>query len=90
MLTAHTNFANPAWQSSLGALSHRFGQAGTAQPKLEAYGVLNNALQHQSAALAYIDTFWLLGIATGIMFLLSFLLRKNNPRSRGKAPIAAH
>ncbi len=90
MLTSHTNFTNPAWQGAIGALTHRFSQAGAAQPNLQAYGVLNGVLQQQSAALAYIDTFWLLGIATGIMFLLSFLLKKNDPRSRGKAPTAAH
>jgi DHA2 family multidrug resistance protein len=36
-----------------------------------------------------VDTFWVLGVATGVMFLLSFLLRKNNPR-RPDAQAMAH
>jgi DHA2 family multidrug resistance protein len=46
-------------------------------------------MQNQASTLSYIDTFWLLGIATGIMFLLSFLLKKNNPR-RAAASALAH
>jgi hypothetical protein len=33
--------------------------------------------------LAYIDTFVLLTIAAGIMFLLSFIVRKNDPKAGG-------
>jgi DHA2 family multidrug resistance protein len=35
-------------------------------------------MQSQASTLSYIDTFWILGIATGIMFFLSFLLKKNH------------
>jgi DHA2 family multidrug resistance protein len=46
-------------------------------------------MQAQSSALSYIDTFWLLGVGTAIMFALSFLLRKNNPRrSKGTEALA--
>jgi hypothetical protein len=33
--------------------------------------------------LAYIDTFIILTIAASIMFLLSFILRKNDPKTGG-------
>jgi DHA2 family multidrug resistance protein len=46
-------------------------------------------MKDQASTLSYIDTFWLLGVATGIMFLLSFLLKKNNPRGK-RAAVAAH
>jgi DHA2 family multidrug resistance protein len=56
---------------------------------MQAYRSLYGAVQNQASALSYIDTFWILGVAAGIMFLLSFLLRKNNPRGAGK-PTLAH
>ena len=45
-------------------------------------------LQAQASALAYIDTYFVITIAAGTMFLLSFALRKNNPRAAPK--VAAH
>ena len=42
----------------------------------------------QAATLSYIDTFWILGIATGIMFVLSFLLRKNHLHKPDPATLA--
>jgi DHA2 family multidrug resistance protein len=56
---------------------------------MQAYARIYQSMQHQASALSYIDTFWMLGIATGIMFLLSFLLRKNNPRGE-KSQALAH
>ena len=35
--------------------------------------------QQQAVTLAYIDTFWVLGVVAAIMFGLSFLLKKNEP-----------
>jgi DHA2 family multidrug resistance protein len=36
-------------------------------------------MKDQASTMSYIDTFYLLGIGTGIMFVLSFFLKKNNP-----------
>jgi hypothetical protein len=38
-------------------------------------------MHSQAMTLSYIDAFWMLGIAAGVMFFLSFLLSKNNPRA---------
>jgi DHA2 family multidrug resistance protein len=44
-------------------------------------------VQSQAAALAYIDAYWVLGIAAVAMFALSFVLKKNDPHAkRGSAP----
>ena len=45
----------------------------------QAYGRVYQALIGQATTLAYIDTFWVLCIGAGIMFLLSFALRRNEP-----------
>jgi hypothetical protein len=42
-----------------------------------------------SSTLSYIDTFWLLGVTTGIIFFLSFLLRSNHPQ-KADAQALAH
>ena len=46
-------------------------------------------MRNQASTLSYIDTFWMLGIAAGIMFFLTFLLRKNNPRGH-RGQVLAH
>jgi len=48
-----------------------------------AYARIYQSLQAQAASLAYIDTFMVLSVAAGIMFFLSFLLKKNDPRGGG-------
>jgi DHA2 family multidrug resistance protein len=55
---------------------------------MQAYGRMYQSVQAQASALSYIDTFWLLGIATGIMFFLSFLLSRNNPRRAAGSTLA--
>ncbi|MBV9772100.1 MAG: DHA2 family efflux MFS transporter permease subunit [Bryobacterales bacterium] len=86
MLASNTSLGNPAFQNSATALADQLKRAGVGQSQLQAYTRIYGTLQNQAMALSYIDAFWLLGIATGIMFLLSFLLKKNNPRGpRGQA-----
>ena len=45
----------------------------------QALGRLYGMVQQQAAALSYIDVYWLLSVIAVAMFLLSFLLRKNQP-----------
>jgi MFS transporter, DHA2 family, multidrug resistance protein len=48
-----------------------------------AYASIYQSLQAQAATLAYIDTFMVLAIASAIMFLLTFVLKKNDPGGGG-------
>jgi hypothetical protein len=43
-------------------------------------------LQAQAATLAHIDTYFVLAVAAGAMFLLSFTPRKNNPGKKAQRP----
>jgi hypothetical protein len=45
-------------------------------------------VQNQALTLSYIDAFWILGVAAVVMFFLSFLLRKNNPRAQRDTVVA--
>jgi MFS transporter, DHA2 family, multidrug resistance protein len=44
-------------------------------------------VQAQAATLAYIDTFYVLAVGATIMFVLSFLLKKNEPGAGGEAAV---
>jgi DHA2 family multidrug resistance protein len=49
-----------------------------------AHAQLYQTTQQQATTLAYIDTFWILGMSAVIMFGLSFTLRKNEPGQGGQ------
>jgi DHA2 family multidrug resistance protein len=78
VLASDTGPASRMFQSSTssfaGSLTHALGS----QAHAGAWGHLYGVMLAQASALSYLDTFWVLGVATGIMFLMSFLLRKNN------------
>ncbi len=78
MLSDSTGLANGVFQNSTAVLAGRLHSPAGAAAQGSAYARLYGTMLSQASTLSYIDTFWLLGIATGIMFLLSFLLRKNH------------
>src|ERR1700723_2423991 len=89
MLASHTSLSDPAFRDSAASLADRLGQSGVGRPDMQALTRIYDTMRNQAATLSYIDTFWMLGIAAGIMFFLTFLLRKNNPRGpRGQ--VLAH
>jgi MFS transporter, DHA2 family, multidrug resistance protein len=89
MLASHTSLSNPHFRDLAMSLADRLRHAGAGRAHTQAYGRIYESMQNQAATLSYIDAFWMLGIATGIMFLLSFLLKKNNPRGP-RAQVLAH
>jgi len=89
MLASHTSLYDPSFRDSATALTDRLGQSSVGHPDSQALSRLYVSMRNQASTLSYIDTFWMLGIAAGIMFFLTFLLRKNNPRGpRGQ--VLAH
>jgi len=85
MLSYHATNYDPAFRDQLSGLSSQLSHAGASAPdaQAQAYGRLYQSLQVQSQTLAYIDTFMILAVAAGIMFLLAFIVRKNDPASGG-------
>jgi MFS transporter, DHA2 family, multidrug resistance protein len=88
MLASHTSLSIPAFRNSSAALASQLSHSGVDNAQAQAYRRIYESMQNQASVLSYIDTFWLLGIATGIMFLLSFLLKKNNPRRKTTQALA--
>jgi len=69
-------------QAAAGGITHQITTSGALSPhdaQLHAYARIYQQVQAQAATLAYVDTFMVLCIGAGIMFLLSFLLKKNDP-----------
>jgi MFS transporter, DHA2 family, multidrug resistance protein len=89
VLASHTSLSDPAFRDSAASLADRLRQGGVDQPQMQAYGRLYESMQNQASTLSYIDAFWILGIAAGVMFLLSFMLKKNNPRGP-RSQVVAH
>jgi MFS transporter, DHA2 family, multidrug resistance protein len=76
-------------QNSATGLSQRLANTGTAAPDAlkHAYALIYQQVQAEAATLSYIDTFMVLAVLSGIMFFLSFFLKKNDPGGGGEAAV---
>src|SRR5208282_634214 len=79
---SHLTGDNAIFRSTINGLTHQLQQSGLSAHDAAngAYGRVYQALQLQASTLSYIDTFWLLTLAAGSMFCLTFFLRGNDPR----------
>src|SRR5580693_3749157 len=79
-LESNTNWGDQGFRNSMNGLVRQLTHAGLSlhEAQNQALARIYAAVQAQAAALAYIDTYWVLGIAALIMFLLSFVLKKND------------
>ena len=85
VLSQHTSRFDPSLQNQVKALSQRLVHSGASiadAPKL-AYGLIYRLMTGQAQTLAYIDTFMVLSVTAAIMFVLSFIVRKNDPKATG-------
>ena len=79
MLAQHTT--DPALRDQVNGLAQQLVHSGigAADAKTHAYGLLYRSMQAQAQTLAYIDTYMLLSIGASIMFVLAFIVKKNDP-----------
>jgi len=84
-LVERARIDNPNFANAAHGLSRHFANSGLGKHEAiaTAYARIYQAVQVQAASLAYIDTFMVLSVAAGIMFFLSFLLKRNDPASGG-------
>ncbi|HXZ11884.1 MAG TPA: DHA2 family efflux MFS transporter permease subunit [Candidatus Sulfotelmatobacter sp.] len=80
-LAAHTTLGQTVLRGSSTALSNRLLAAGVQAQRAsaKAIGLLYQQVNMQASLLAYIDTFTVLSIIAAVMFVLSFVLKKNEP-----------
>jgi MFS transporter, DHA2 family, multidrug resistance protein len=76
----------PAFMEAVNGLSAHLASVGLqiGQATSQAYARVYGELIRQATTLAYIDTFWVLSFGAGIMFLLSFALKRNEPGAGGE------
>jgi MFS transporter, DHA2 family, multidrug resistance protein len=89
VLVGHTIRGSQNFQNLVDGSTQLFIHSGMSPPDAQhrAYASVYQALQAQAATLAYIDVFWVLGVGSAIMFLLSFLLKKNDPHGGGAVAV---
>jgi MFS transporter, DHA2 family, multidrug resistance protein len=80
-LSSHLSATNPALQSVIegasGAMrAHGASAAGATQ---QAYALIQGVVTRQATMLAYVDCFWLLGVAILAMVPMVFLMKKSRP-----------
>jgi MFS transporter, DHA2 family, multidrug resistance protein len=90
-LVTNTSRGNARFRDAINGFAQQLSHAGLSahEARRQAMARIYGAVQAQAAALAYIDTYWVLGVAAVVMFALSFVLKKNDPRAKRKS-ISAH
>jgi DHA2 family multidrug resistance protein len=90
-LVPNVKMGNARVRDTLGGMTQQLIHAGLSpyEAHRQALARMYLGVQAQSATLAYIDTYWVLGIAALAMFFLSFVLKKNNPNAK-RGSTAAH
>src|SRR5207248_2852891 len=80
-LTENASPLNPNFNQAINSAARVFGPGGNGP-----YALLMRVLQQQANTLSYIDCFWAMGIAFGLLMPLVFFMKKTTP---GRAA-AAH
>jgi DHA2 family multidrug resistance protein len=88
MLSSHTTGYDPQFTAKVAAITGAMEHAGSTSVEAakRATAAVYGQLVQQSTQLAYLDTLWLIGLATAIMAPLVFLAKK----PVGRAPAGAH
>ncbi len=88
-LAANTTLGKPSFNLAAKGLAARLSISGleASRGAMQSYARLYRAVIGQATTLAYLDTFWVLATGAGIMFLLSFLLKKNDPGAGGEMAV---
>ena len=89
ILSYHATNYDPAFRNQVSGLSQQLVHSGigAADAQTHAYGLIYQSMQAQAQTLAYIDTYKVLAIGAGIMFLLSFMVRRNDPHAGGEVAV---
>jgi DHA2 family multidrug resistance protein len=89
VLSQHTTSMDPALRNQVSGLSQQLVHSGigAADAPTHAYGLIYQSMQAQAQTLAYIDTYMLLAVGASMMFLLAFIVKKNDPHAGGTVAV---
>jgi MFS transporter, DHA2 family, multidrug resistance protein len=85
-LVAHVTPGKPPFTMTVQSLAARLAVAGlsASQAMRQTYARVYQSLIDQATTLAYIDTYSILAVIAAVMFLLSFVLKRNEPGAGGE------
>ena len=88
-LVYHATQYDPAFQGQLSGLARQLVHSGASVPdaQTQAQGLIYQLLGGQSQTLSYLDAFMVLAVSAGIMFFVSFVIRRNDPKAGGEVAI---
>jgi DHA2 family multidrug resistance protein len=88
-LVAHITPGQSTFTQGATALAARLATSGldASRATRQAYDRIYHAVIAQATTLAYIDTFWVLTLGSAVMFVLSFLLKRNEPGGGGDVAV---
>jgi MFS transporter, DHA2 family, multidrug resistance protein len=88
VLTSYVDSSNSAYRAMVEATSQRLLAQGSsvAQANTQAHGMLYALVQRQSAMLAFVDNYWLLGVVFLAVIPLMLLMKSSRPQA-GVVPV---
>ena len=75
-LTAHATAYSSQFNSAVQGMSQNFAANGPIAAQHQAYGQVYGSILRQSSMIAYLDNFWLLGLAALVMIPFVFLMKR--------------
>jgi MFS transporter, DHA2 family, multidrug resistance protein len=89
VLIGHSAPGNQNFGTLIAGTAQRLIHSGMSlhEAQVRAYAQVYRAVQAQAATLAYVDMFFILAVGAAVMFCLSFLLKRNNPRAGGELAV---
>jgi DHA2 family multidrug resistance protein len=86
VLGYHATNYDPAFRNQISGLTQQLVHAGATPPdaQVQAYGRVYQSVLVQSQTLAYVDTYMVLAVAASIMFVLAFIVKRNDPGGGGE------
>jgi DHA2 family multidrug resistance protein len=89
ILVNYTRFGNQNFNNVVDGMTQHLAHAGLSphEAHAQAVGRIYGAVQAQSVCLSYIDIYMVLAIASAIMFLLAFTLKRNEPGGGGELAV---
>jgi len=89
VLVSHTTPGSQSFQNLVDGAKQLYIHSGMSPPDAlhKAYASIYRMVLAQAATLAYIDTFMVLAVISAIMFVLSFVLKKNDPGGGGEMAV---
>ena len=80
---------SPRFNAAVATLTSRLTHVGLSlhSAQQQALARMYALVMAQAQALSYVEVYWLLTVVSALMFLLSFLLAKNQPEAGGEVPM---